>query len=113
VPQISVPELAERVRRGEAAVLDVRGRAEWEAGHLPGVANVPVGYLTEHLDELPRDRPLVVHCQAGARSAIAASVLQAHGFDNVVNLTGGYAAWARQALPVERGASEGQLVGAA
>ncbi|MGZ8490756.1 MAG: rhodanese-like domain-containing protein, partial [Gemmatirosa sp.] len=88
--------------RGEVAVLDVRGRTEWEAGHLPGVANIPVGYLTDHLAELPTDRPLVLHCQGGGRSAIAASVLQARGLTNVVNMVGGYGAWEKAGLPVTR-----------
>ena len=87
---------------GEVSVLDVRGAAEWEAGHLPGVPNIPVGYLTDRLDEIPRGRPLVVHCQGGARSAIAASVLQANGFENVISLPGGYAAWQAGGNPVER-----------
>jgi len=86
-------------------VLDVRGASEYEAGHLPGVRNIPVGYLTEHLDELPRETPLVLHCQGGARSAIAASVLRAHGFANVLNMTGGFAAWESAGLPTERGAA--------
>lgn len=102
VPQITAAELAERLHAGDAAVLDVRGRAEWEAGHLPGVANIPVGYLADRLDEIPRDRPLVVHCQGGARSAIAASVLRARGFHNVVNLAGGFADWQAAGNPTER-----------
>jgi hydroxyacylglutathione hydrolase len=93
VPQITASELAEELRNGTVAVLDVRGAAEWEAGHLPGALNIPAGYLADRLEEVPRERPLVVHCQAGARSAMAASLLQAHGFDNVINLQGGYARW--------------------
>jgi hydroxyacylglutathione hydrolase len=92
--------------RGEATVIDVRGSAEWEAGHLPGVPNVPVGYLAERLDELSTDLPLIVHCQGGAPSAIAASVLKARGIRNVVNLAGGYAAWERAGLPTTRDAVE-------
>ncbi|MDP9348026.1 MAG: rhodanese-like domain-containing protein [Gemmatimonadota bacterium] len=102
VPQISSGELAERLRAGEVAVLDVRGRAEWEAGHLPGVENVPVGYLEDRLEEIPRDRPLVVHCQGGARSAIAASLLRSRGFEKVINLAGGYADWQAAGNPTER-----------
>lgn len=102
IPSMTMDELEERMETGDIAVLDVRGRSEWEAGHLPGVGNIPVGYLTEHLDELPRDRPLVLHCQTGARSAIAASVLRAHGLDNVLNVQGGYADWAARGNPVER-----------
>jgi hydroxyacylglutathione hydrolase len=102
VPQMSVSQLSEQMSAGNVSVLDVRGHAEWEAGHLPDVENIPVGYLKDSLDEIPRDRPVVVHCQSGARSAIAASVLRAEGLTNVVNLTGGFAAWQAGGNPVER-----------
>jgi hydroxyacylglutathione hydrolase len=112
VPQITSRELAERTRAGDVAVLDVRGRSEWEAGHLPGVENIPLGYLADRLHEIPRDRPVVVHCQGGARSAIAASVLQARGLTNVVNLTGGFADWQNAGHPIERGVPAEDLAGA-
>ncbi|HUF66066.1 MAG TPA: rhodanese-like domain-containing protein [Gemmatimonadaceae bacterium] len=112
VPQISPTELNERLEAGEVAVIDVRGRSEWEEAHLPGVANIPVGYLTERLDEIPRDRPVVVHCQSGSRSAIAASVLHAHGVTNVINLSGGIVDWRRSGRPVESGQPEQTLAGA-
>ena len=105
IPQLTSVELARRLSSGEVAVLDVRGPKEWETGHLPGVDNISVGYLEEHLDQLPTDRPLVVHCQGGARSAIAASLLRAHGFDNVVDLIGGYADWVASGHSVERAAA--------
>jgi hydroxyacylglutathione hydrolase len=104
LPQITSRELAERMRTDEVTVLDVRGRTEWEAGHLPGVENIPVGFLTDRLDEIPQDRPLVVHCQGGGRSAIAASLLRSKGFDNVINLAGGYSEWQAGGNPTERGA---------
>jgi hydroxyacylglutathione hydrolase len=109
IPQMAADEVHERMKSGDVAVLDVRGRSEWIAGHVPGVPNIPVGHLTERLSEVPRDRPLVVHCQSGARSAIAASVLRAHGFDNVINMTGGYADWNARGNPVER-ESEGAAI---
>ena len=105
VAQTTPAEAAAMLDRGEAAVIDVRGRSEWEAGHLPGVPNIPVGYLTDRLGDLPPDRLIIVQCQSGARSAIAASVLRAHGISNVANLAGGYAAWWQSGLPVTR--SEG------
>jgi hydroxyacylglutathione hydrolase len=74
-------------------VLDVRGRAEFEAGHIPGAHHVFVGRLGSRLDELPRDRPLVVHCQGGGRAAVAEGILLDHGFDNVLDLEGSYSAW--------------------
>jgi hydroxyacylglutathione hydrolase len=101
VPQVTIDALAERLRRKEVTVIDVRGRAEWESGHLPGVANIPVGYLAERIDEIPRDRPVVMQCQSGARSAIAASVLRAKGLANVSTLLGGFADWSRAGLPVD------------
>jgi hydroxyacylglutathione hydrolase len=99
-------EVAEMLARGEGMVVDVRGHAEWEAGHLPGVRNIPVGHLTAHLAELRTDGPLVVQCQSGARSAIAASVLQAHGIADVANLVGGYTAWRAAGLPVTTDGAE-------
>ena len=85
---------------------DVRGQAEWEAGHLPGVPNIPLGYLTRRLAEVPRDRPVVVHCQAGSRSAIAASVLRSRGIAGVINLTKGYQEWEARGLNGRRYFSE-------
>ena len=106
VPQITSKDLAERLHRNEAAVIDVRGGAEWAAGHLPNVRNIPLGYLTDRLNDVPRDKPVVVHCQAGSRSAIAASVLRARGLTNVMNLTGGFAAWQKAGHTIERGSTE-------
>ena len=108
VPQLTVPELAEEMRRDGIVVIDVRGRAEWEAGHLPGVANIPVGFLVDRIAEIPRDRPVVMQCQSGARSAIAASVLRAKGLANVATLAGGFADWAAAGFPVayEEGAGD-------
>jgi hydroxyacylglutathione hydrolase len=106
VPQVTPGDVAAMLARGDAAVVDVRGQTEWEAGHLPGVSNIPLGYLADRVRELPTDRPVVVHCQSGARSAIAASVLRASGFTNVTNLVGGFAAWERAGLPVARSGAE-------
>jgi hydroxyacylglutathione hydrolase len=94
-------EVAVGLQSGTMTVIDVRGATEWESGHLPGVRNIPVGLLREHLSELPTATPLVVQCQGGARSAIAASVLRARGFGNVQNMVGGFAAWQAAGLPVE------------
>ncbi len=106
IRQISSSELAAEMRKGSVTVVDVRGATEWEAGRLPGVPNIPLGYLTERLGEIPQNKPIVVQCQGGARSAIAASVLRAKGLENVVNLVGGFAGWQAAGQPVERGAPE-------
>ena len=100
VEQLPVQALA--ADRGRRVVVDVRGRSEWEAGHLPGALLIPLAELSERIDEVPRDRPVAVHCQGGGRSAIAASLLQARGWREVANVTGGFAAWAMEGHPVER-----------
>jgi hydroxyacylglutathione hydrolase len=106
VPQVSVAELEARMRDEDVAVVDVRGAAEWEAGRIPGVPNIPLGYLEERLEEIPADRPVVAHCQGGARSAIAAGLLQAKGYGDVLNLSGGFAEWHQDGRPVETGVGE-------
>ena len=86
-----------------AEVIDVRGPAEYEAGHIPGALSFPVGRLAESLDRLPRDRTLVVHCQMGGRAAVAAALLEARGFGDVVHLAGDFAGWQAAGRPVESG----------
>ncbi len=76
-------------------ILDVRTKAEYEAGHIPGATLIPAGRLPQHLAELPRDRPIAMHCQSGMRSPGAASLLRAHGFEDVFELAGGYPNWHR------------------
>ena len=98
----TAPDLARRLDAGTAAAVDVRSRAEWEAGHIPGAVNIPAGEIAERIGELPRERPVVVHCQGGTRSAIAASLLDAHGISGVVDLPGGFTEWESAGLPVQR-----------
>ena len=76
-------------------VLDVRSPREWHQFHLEGSANVPLNHLKERLEEIPRDRRVVVHCASGYRSSIAASMLEQHGFKRLADLAGGINAWPR------------------
>jgi hydroxyacylglutathione hydrolase len=71
-------------------VLDVRSQAEFAAGHLEGAQHIYAGHLDRAADRIPDGRPLLVHCQAGYRSIIAASVLERLGVEDVVVLAGGY-----------------------
>ena len=103
VPQMEPAELAPLISRGDVQVIDVRGANEWEAGHLPATPNIPLATLRARLGEIRGERPVVVQCQSGARSSIAASVLRAGGVERVANLSGGFAAWRDAGLPVERG----------
>jgi hydroxyacylglutathione hydrolase len=100
IPQIDTTDLAASLTHHGVTLVDVRSESEWDAGRIDGAMHVTLGYLTDRIDELPREKPIVVQCQSGSRSAIGASLLRARGFDRVVNLTGGLTAWARAGLPV-------------
>jgi hydroxyacylglutathione hydrolase len=99
VAQMSVTDLAHK--RGGLVVLDVRGRNEWDAGHIPGAVHIPLAELSDRLSELPEDQPIAIHCQGGGRSAIAASLLQAAGHREVSNVAGGFGEWSKTGLPTE------------
>jgi hydroxyacylglutathione hydrolase len=105
-PQTSATELAPKL--DSVTVVDVRSANEWNEGHLPGAMHVPLGYLADRAGDIPRDKPVVVQCQSGGRSSIAASLLERLGFTNVSNLAGGITAWAGAGLPVTEGANEQQ-----
>ena len=94
--------LADRLERNGPRVLDVRGRSEWNEGHMPKATHVYLGELEARAAALKRNDPIVVHCQTGTRSSIAASLLMARGFTDVTNLVGGFEAWRRLGLPVAK-----------
>lgn len=101
LPTITAAELAERLPKNGITVLDVRGASEYHTGHVPGALHIPVGYLPRHLDQIPRDQPVVVHCASGYRSQVASSLLRSHGFTNITNLADPDSVWSR-ILPLER-----------
>jgi glyoxylase-like metal-dependent hydrolase (beta-lactamase superfamily II)/rhodanese-related sulfurtransferase len=99
--RVSAPVAAERVAHGEAILVDVRTPGEREQKHVAGSTSLPLNHLVERSAELPRDRPLLVHCAGGYRSSIAASLLQRLGFTEVGEMAGGLAAWEAAKLPVK------------
>lgn len=94
-------EVAEAVSAGEMRVLDVRSHSEFAEGHIPGAVNMMYGQLPRHLQEIPRGQPLLVVCGSGTRSLIALSLLLGAGFDQAINLTGGFDSWRAAGLPVQ------------
>jgi hydroxyacylglutathione hydrolase len=103
---ISARDAMKRLAAGEIALLDVRGSSEYNNGHVPGVVHVPLGYLASRVAELPKDRPIAVHCQAGTRSPIAISVLRRAGFQNLLDVRGGFAEFAAERLGASSSAAE-------
>src|SRR5205085_980924 len=81
-------------------LVDVRKQSEWDEGHIAGAIHIPLGDVAARAAEIPADRPVVLHCEGGGRSAIAASVLRKMGRHDVMNLQGGISAWKKAGLPV-------------
>jgi phage shock protein E len=78
----------EKIKAG-ALVVDVRTEDEFADEAFPGAVNIPVGELQARMKELePKDRPLVLYCASGARSALAARILKAAGWTDVINAGG-------------------------
>lgn len=85
---------------GTDDVIDLRGAAEYNSGHIPGAKHVFVGTLLQNLDEVPRNKPVIIHCQGGDRSAIAYSLLVKNGYSNVRNFSGGINEWVKEQQPL-------------
>ncbi len=98
----SPTQLAAAIESRAVELIDVRNDNEYAAGAIPGARHIMLGYLAESLAQIPREQPLVVTCKGGGRGAIAASILQAHGFKNVTNLAGGTESWRMAGLPIVR-----------
>lgn len=92
--EISVSDL--RTMQGSSddfVLLDVREQDEFDADRIPGSVLIPLGEVADRINELDRNRPIVVHCRSGMRSAKACSILRDNGFTKVSNLKGGILAW--------------------
>src|SRR4029077_2598461 len=92
-----------RTSDGRALLVDVREPEEYVHGHVAGAITIPQADLASRLDELPRDRPLIVICQLGMRSLRAAQFLKQAGFDDVVTAAGGTSAWCAAGQPLVTG----------
>ena len=106
VGNITPKDAYDELRSGEAVALDVREPVEWEH-HIEGAVQVPRGLLEfaadptspRHIAELDPSRRVIVYCRSGVRAVLAAQTLQTMGFENVVNLEGGFSAWTEEDLP--------------
>lgn len=83
-------------------LLDVRTPAEFSQAHLKGAVLIPVRDLQLRYYEVPRDRPVIVYCAVGSRSAGAANLLESKGFKEVYNMSDGIVGWYRSGFPIER-----------
>lgn len=99
VPEIDQNTFAARLAEDDAFVVDVRESREYRPGHVPGAVNIPLSILPVRLTEVPKDRPVLVICQAGGRSAQATALMRSVGID-AYSVAGGTGQWIESGRPV-------------
>lgn len=103
VESVDASTFAQHFRESRPSVFDVRKETEYQAGHIEGAVNTPLDFINDHLSEIPKEGPVYLHCAGGYRSMIAASILKSRGWDNVVDINGGYGEIARTDVPLTQG----------
>lgn len=86
-------QMKEYLHNDAVQIIDVRGKSEFESGHIPGAENLFVGTLVDNLDKIDTNKKTIIYCQSGARTSIAHSILIANGFHNTESFTGGMEEW--------------------
>lgn len=97
---ISLQEFKTYQNRDDVQIVDLRGATDYKKGHIDGAQNVFVGTLPDHLDQISRDKTVVVYCQGGDRATIGYSILKANGFTKVKNYAGSMNEWVAEGNPV-------------
>lgn len=103
LPMEISPAEAKTMQDGGAFMLDVREPSEWNEMHMPGATLIPLGQLATRLNEVPKDKPVVVVCRSGNRSAQGRDLLAQSGFSSVTSMAGGMKAWQSAGLPTVSG----------
>lgn len=98
IDRINASEFELRMQ-GQPIVIDIRNKNEFNAEHIEGALNIPLDYINEHLAEFPKEKPFIMHCAGGYRSMIAASILKSRGWNNFVDVEGGFKAISETNVP--------------
>lgn len=101
IVSVSPADFADRYRAGNVHVIDVRKPDEFASGHIQEAENLPLDYINDLMEQFPKNETLYIHCAGGYRSMIAASILKSRGFDDVVNIAGGYGEVAKTDVTME------------
>ncbi len=99
IESISAKEFTKRTKEQKQTIIDVRKPGEFEAEHLTDAINIPLDFLNSHLAEIPKEGEVYLHCAGGYRSMIAASILKSRGWDNLIDVQGGFKAIAETNVP--------------
>src|SRR5262245_14668990 len=102
IREVSVQDVQSRIQNNGVVLLDVREKEEWDEGHLPGATFLPRGFLEVRVEKAvpEREKPLIVYCAGGTRSAFAAKTLQDLGYKDVGSMAGGYGEWKNAGMSV-------------
>ncbi len=101
-PTVDVQTVADVKDRDDVFVIDVREQWEYDEGHIPGVTLIPMNSVPSRLDEIPKDKEVIVTCRSGNRSGQVTQFLRDQGFENIHNMEGGILAWEAAGLDVEK-----------
>jgi rhodanese-related sulfurtransferase len=100
---ISAPQAKALIAQKAGLVLvDVRSPEEYQQAHLKGAKLIPLNELPQRVNEVPRDKPILVYCAVGKRSLKAAEFLSAQGYHEVYQISDGLVGWYKNGFPVER-----------
>jgi|SRR5437867_3092815 len=104
ITEISPQDAAAKLKSGEAVIVDVRDKDEWDEGHIPGALHMSRGTIELEVEEKVPDMSamIICHCGGGGRGALATESLQKMGYKNVRNLAGGFKAWKAAGLPTTK-----------
>lgn len=98
VTRITAEDFAERLKK-EPIVIDVRKPGEFAAEHVDGAKSIPLDFINEDMAQFPKEEPFIIHCAGGYRSMIAASILKSRGYDNFLEVIGGFSAISKTDVP--------------
>ena len=101
ITEVSPQDADAKLKSGEAVIVDVRDKDEWDEGHIPGAMHMSRGTIELDIEEkVPGSNTMIIcHCGAGGRGALATESLQKMGYKNVRNMAGGFKAWKGAGLP--------------
>lgn len=104
IKEISPQDAAAKSQSGDAVIVDVRGKDEWDEEHIPDATHLSRGTIELDIEEKIPDlnQTIITHCGGGGRSALAAESLQKMGYKNVRSMAGGFKAWKAAGLPTEK-----------
>ncbi|WP_400263422.1 rhodanese-like domain-containing protein [Sphingobacterium sp. SG20118] len=100
--RVDLDKFETKIDSKDVQMVDVRTATEFKNGHIKGAENISFTSLTENMDKISRDKPVIIHCQSGARANIAYSILKKNGFNNILNYSGGINDWVEKGKELEK-----------